>query len=214
MKNYVIPVICAVAGVAVGAIGGFLFAKSKYKKEYEEKANKEIKEYIDHYEKKHAEDIPKEETKENWKEEALKNFPKDEWMKAVGTNREMRTNYNKKAKDLYDKSTEEEPEVSYSLEKDEEENGDDPDWEHEEFDDPYLITPDEHYEVCDKWEQVEMNWNAESGVLSDVDGNIYPYPEDTCGFENLQHFVDHPDSGYFIRNERDGVDYSINLVDY
>ena len=45
MKKAMVPVICAVTGVA-GFVGGFIFAKSKYKKMYEEKADAEIAKHI------------------------------------------------------------------------------------------------------------------------------------------------------------------------
>ena len=211
MNKIIIPAICAVAGVAVGAVGGFFFAKAKYEKAYQDRANDEIKEFIKHYEEKNPPVVSKGEDdhndiSDNWKQEAVKDFPKEEWEKSIRRAGDERVDYRKKVKENYDKSKDEEkPETEYKMESESD------DWDRQEFDDPYLITPDEHYEAASDWEMIELEWDIDKYILSDIDGNIYPYPDETIGMENLRHVEDHPDQDNFVRNERDGVDYRISL---
>lgn len=228
MNKYILPAICAVAGMAAGAVGGFFFAKARYKSVYEKQANEEMKEFIKHYEEKNPPIVSKGEDdhndiSDNWKKEAVQDFPKEAWEKAVRNAEPVRNKYYKVAKDNYDKSKDEEkpkaseakpeyeknPDVEYSMESDE---GPD-NWDRREFDDPYLITADEHYQEQNDWESIELQWDPDSMVLSDLDGNIYPYPAETIGMENLRYAEDHADSEIYVRNERDDCDYLITIKD-
>lgn len=217
MNKYIVPAICAVAGAALGAVGGFIFAKSKYKKAYEQKANDEIKEFINHYEEKNPPIVSKGEDdhndiSDNWKKEVAEEFPKEAWEKAILHQGEVRNEYYKRAKQ-YDKASdakpeyEKNPDVEYSMESDEEPDS----WDRREFDDPYLITADEHYTQAGDWETTELIWDPESMVLADIDGNIFNYPAETVGMDNLRHAELHPDSETYVRNERDDCDYLITI---
>ena len=215
MNKYIVPAICAVAGAAIGAVGGFIFAKSKYKKAYEDKVNEETKAFIKHYEEKNPPIVSKGEDdhnpiSDNWKQEVAKDFPKEAWESAVKSAGEVRNKYYKAA-EQYDKSKKEEkPEsgdISYSIESTEEPDS----WDRREFDDPYLITPNEHYSEQEDWETTELVWDPESMTLADIDGNIFNYPAETVGMENLRYAEDHPDSETFVRNERDDCDYLITI---
>lgn len=218
MNKYIIPAICAVAGVAIGAVGGFFFAKAKYKKIYEAESNKEIKEFIKHYEEKYPPVVCKGEDdhndiSDNWKKEAAQDFPKEAWENAVKSSGEYRNKYYKKASDLYDKSKDEEKsETTYSITSDEDDGTPDT-WDRREFDDPYLITADEHYSQQNDWETIELQWDPDSMTLSDLDGNIYNYPAETIGMDNLRYAEDHADSEVYIRNERDDCDYLVTIRD-
>ena len=91
MKKAVVPVICAVTGVA-GFVGGFIFAKSKYKKMYEEKADAEIAKFIKKDQKMNDEGTPVDTKKA---EEIVKDSPEtaELWSKSFKEKQERHKEY-------------------------------------------------------------------------------------------------------------------------
>lgn len=76
--NVMVPVICAVAGAAAGFVGGFIFAKAKYKKVYEEKADEEIAKFM----KGQMMNVEGKKPTPDEAKEIAKDFPAEAWSKA------------------------------------------------------------------------------------------------------------------------------------
>ena len=222
-KNVVIPAVCAVAGVAAGFIGGFFFAKAKYKKVYEEKYEKDIFESKKKEAKTAIDDghTPSEEETEK----IVKGFPTELWTESFKKDQEKKKEYkNILRTEEYNDEVVNDSEVfdnakfeakNYARCK-------------EEFDDKLktfseysgiseealmqgsvrIVTDDEYYETTHECEPTELQWDPMSSILRSIDGDILE-PEITFGedWEEIVHRIE-------AREENETWVYDERLEEY
>lgn len=195
MNKCLIPAVCAVAGVAAGFVGGFIFAKAKYKKLYEEKYEKEKFESKKKEAKAAIDDGHM--TSEEEAEKIAKGFPTELWTESFKKEHEKKKEYkNILRTEEYNDEIVDDSEVfdnakfeakNYSRCK-------------EEFDDKLktfseysgiseealmqgsvrIISDDEYYETTHECEPTELQWDPMSSILRSIDGDILE-PEITFG---------------------------------
>ena len=199
-KNVVIPAVCAVAGVAAGFVGGFFFAKAKYKKVYEEKYEKDIYQL----KKKEAKATASEEPHDTTEDEAKKiaeGFPSELWTEQFKKDQEKRKEYkNLVRKEQYildDDDNDVDKSEVFDNDKFEKKNYSRCKQEFEDKLDTFseysgiskaalmqgsvrIISDDDYYASTHDAEPTELQWDSVSCVLNDIDGNILE-PEITFG---------------------------------
>lgn len=225
MTNKVlIPAVCAVAGVAAGFVGGFIFAKAKYKKFYENKYDNDI------YAMKKKEAKADAELHATTEEEAKKineSFPSELWTEQFKKDQEKRKDYkNLVRKEGYipDDDKEENPEV-FNAAKFDRENYSKCEEEFKERvklfseysgiseealmqGEVRIISEEEYYEGTHESEPTELEWDMRAHLLTGVDGDIYE-PQVTFGddWEKIIELIEelrtrNPESDVWIYDER------------
>lgn len=183
------------AGMAVGSVSTWCFAKKKY----ERIANEEIESVKERFSYKKDTKEPKDESEE----EQVHDFETASKQAAVARekpsvseyakklNSEGYTNYSSPKKDDTEKVIEEEDDTLV-------------DKEH-----PYIITPEEFGQFAD-YDQISLTYFADH-VLADENDEPLEDIEGAVGFESLAHFGEYEDDSVHVRNERLKVDYEILL---
>ena len=198
-NNVIIPAICAVAGVTVGFVGGFIFAKAKDKKLYEDKYEKDIFEMKKKEAKAAIDDghTPSEEEAKN----IAKDFPTELWTESFKKDQQKRKDYkNLVRKEQYildDDDNEVDKSEVFDNDKFESDNLARC---KEEFEDRVrlyseysgisveallegevrIISEDEYYETTHESEATELQWDKKAKILRNADGDICE-PEVTFG---------------------------------
>ena len=228
MNKNIIPAICAVAGVALGFTGGFIFAKNKYKKAYEKKVEEEMTKF---YSKNTKAPEGHETTKEE-AEEIAKDFPKELWTEAFKKDQESR----KKAREIvrqeqydWEEGFEDDPaenehprdnDVNYSdltqaFEEDLKLYSEHSGLSMSELrnNDVNIIDAEDYYERDNGQEINEIQWSPDYNELRDIDGNVLA-PEITLGRDYqdiLQYSESMPASDIFLHDERLDKYYLLSL---
>lgn len=228
MKKYIVPAVCAAVGVALGFTGGFIFAKNKYKKAYEDKVEEEMLRILKENDKTpEAHETTKEEA-----EEIAKDFPKELWTEAFKKDQEKR----KVAREIvrqegydWEEGFEDDPAES------EHPRDDGPVYTKriEEFEEDLklysehsglsqselrqggvnIIDAEDYYDRDNGEEINEIQWSPDYNELRNVDGEVL-VPEITLGKDYadiLQYAESMPASDIFIHDERLDRYYLLSL---
>ena len=232
MKKAIIPAGCAVAGIITGFVGGYFFARSKYKKQIA-KCDEEL------YAIKKKEAAMREEVEgtKPTEEEAKKiaeNFPQELWTESFKKNQEKRKDYKNlvrqegylpdddgeipEKKDVFDNESFERKNYKEAKSKFEEDLK-----LHSEYSgisedelrhcEVSIISEEEYYEETHDTEPIEMEWDPTCSVLRDVEGNILE-PEISLGDDwdmILRRVEDTPDRDTWVYDERLELYYCICL---
>lgn len=234
-RDIVIPAVCAAVGIGIGFAGGFIFAKNKYKKKYEQEAETQMFEFLKNNKVPDGEKVTPEKA-----EEIGKDFPKELWTEQFKKDQEKRKEAREivreekyyidddgnevSKKEIYDPAEYEHPEEDeerYNRCK-------------EEFNDKLdlysefsgisrsellqgtvnIIDAEDYYESeHDSDDLEEFQWNADTNELRDVDGNVVA-PEITFGPEYadiLQYCESMPASTIYLHDERLDAYYTVCL---
>lgn len=227
-----IPAGCAAAGLVAGFLGGYFFAKHKYKKAYEEKVDAEL------YEMKKREAALKAEGEKPTEKEAAeiaKDFPKEAWTESFKKSQEKRKEYKNlirnedylpdddgeipEKEDIFDNESFEKKNYEEQKNKFEEDlrlrseySGiSENDLRNLEV---IIISEEDYYESTHDSEPIEMEWDPTSSILRDVDGNILE-PEITFGEDwdtILRRIEDTPDRDTWVYDERLELYYCVCLT--
>ena len=221
--NAIVPVCCAVAGTVIGFVGGFIFAKRKYKKLYEDKYNKDIYEF----KKQHTENVDGEVPSDEKREEIAAASPKSTelWTESFKKQHEKMKEYKnivrtaeysddevfdneKLEKENYERCKQyfEDQLESYSeysgISKDVLRNSD-----------VRVISEEEYFDETHDSEILELQWDPYGTILRDTDGEFLE-PEITFGEEwkdIISEAENHPDQITYVYDERLDTYYSIEI---
>ena len=225
--NVAIPAICAVAGVAVGFIGGFFFAKAKYKKLYEEKADNEIVKYMKEHEVEGTKPTPDE------AKEIAKNFPTETWSKAFEEQQAEKKEYKNILRDEDYISEDKEPIDPAEKEHPTEDENTLYATQKEAFEEQLnlfseysgisksellsggvqIIDADEFFADKDEIDYEQYQWSPDYSELRNIDGEIM-VPEILLGpeySEILQKVEESPIEATYIHDERLDHYFSVEL---
>lgn len=234
MNKVIIPSICAVAGLGLGFAAGFIFAKKKYQKFYEDKVENDILEYIKKNEKKPEEGtVEGHKTTPEEKAEIAKEFPKQQWTDSFKKSQEER----KKSRELirqYEYDSDDVIEVEDAKEmRYKEVNKADYNKLKESFNEELdlysefsgvsksellqntveIIDDTEYYSEDHPEALEELQWSPDYNELRDVDGNVLA-PEITLGPEYtdiLRKAEETPDSEIYLQDDRLGKYYVLSI---
>lgn len=222
-SNILIPAGCAVAGVVIGFVGGFIFAKRKYKKLYEEKYDKDIYDF-----KKGLSNIEGTPVDEKKAEEIVKDSPESAelWTESFKKQQEKMKAY----KNIVREAEYDIPEDAFDNEKFEKENYERCKQYFEDQLNSYseysgiskdalldcsvrVMSEEEYYEETHNSEPLELQWDPHGTILRDEDGEILE-PEITFGNEwkeVLEYAEKRPDQITYVYDERIDNYYSLEI---
>lgn len=226
MNKYIVPAICAVAGVGIGFAGGFIFAKNKYKKKYEKEAEEAMLKFFRKNKVPEGTKPTKEEA-----EEIAKDFPKELWTEQFKKDQEKRkeaANIIRERKyddpDIYDPADYEHPEedeARYSRCKEDFNEKLDLYSEYSGISKSELlqggvgiIDAEDFYESDHDPDALEeLQWCPDYNELRDINGDILA-PEITLGpdfADILQYAENMPASDVWLHDERLDTYYKLSL---
>ena len=233
MKNndITVPAICAVAGIAVGFIGGFIFAKAKYKKIYEEKYDKEVFEMKKKNMK--SEIVEGEKVNPEKAKEIAKDFPSELWTEQFKKDNEKRKEYKNilRTEEYYEdeKGNEVDKAEVFDDKKFDKKNKTKREQEFEEDIQRHseyagisveelkkgsvrVISDDEYYALERDDEPVELQWSTMGSVLRDEEGEILE-PSITFGedWDEIIRRVEAREEETFVYDERLNRYYMVSL---
>ena len=224
-KNVIVPVICAVAGTAIGFAGGFIFAKAKYKKHYQDELDKATYEISKKEAAMEAKDVVGTKPTEEEAKEIAKDFPTELWTEQFKKQQHKRKDYKNLVrkegyfpdedgnevtkKDAFDEKKFDEKNYDECKQKFEEDLK-----SHAEYSGiseavlmegvVRIIPEDEYYEETHDSEPIELEWDMSCSILRDIEGNILE-PEITFGEdwdEILRRIEERPDGDTWVYDER------------
>lgn len=231
-QNALVPAICAVAGITVGFIGGFIFAKAKYKKLYEDKYEKDI---YDFKKKEAKNSVEPHKTTEEEAKKIAEEFPTELWTESFKKDQEKRKDYKNLVRDNGYLPDEEGNEIDkseiFDSKKFDKANRSKC---QQEFDDKLtmfseysgiskeallqgevrIIPEEEYYESTHDSNPSELQWSLRDNVLRDIDGNILE-PEITLGDDwdiIIRRIEERPDAETWVYDERLEEYYCISVA--
>lgn len=80
----------------------------------------------------------------------------------------------------------------------------------EEKEKPYVIPPEDFGEF-DDYEQITLNFNQDSMLLTDELGELVDNPDEIVGKDFYYHFGEYEDDSVYVRNDKMRCDYEILL---
>lgn len=233
MRNDIlIPAGCAAVGIAVGFIGGFIFAKGKYKKLYEKKYDDEIYKLKKEEAMKES-DIEGTKPTEEEAKEIAKDFPSDLWTEAFKKEQEKRKEYkNLVRKEGYAPDDKDEKKEIFNVKEFNKKNYEENKSKFEEelelraeysgisIDElrdasVRIIDEEDYYENTHDSEPIEVEWSPRDSALRDIEGNILE-PEITFGEDwdqILRRIEDRPGEDTWVYDERLDLYYCCCLED-
>lgn len=231
-SNVLVPAGCAVAGIAIGFLGGFIFAKSKYKKMYEKQYDDAMYEIKKKEASMNSTEVEGKKPTEEEAKEIAKDFPSDLWSKAFEEKQEKRKDYkNLVRKEGYFPDEEDRKDEKFDNEAFEKKNYAECKSKFEEdlkLHSEYtgisedelregevrIISEDEYYEETHDSEPVELEWDPDASVLRDIEGNILE-PEITFGEdwdEILRNIEDNAGHDTWVYDERLELFYCVCVL--
>lgn len=228
-NDIAIPAVCAVAGAAIGFIGGFIFAKAKYKKLYEDKYDKEVFELK---KKNMKSEIEGEKVDDEKAKEIAKDFPSELWTEQFKKDNEKRKEYKnivRKEQYFEDDNGEVDKSEVFDEKKFDKENKTKQETELEEDIQRYseyagisveelkkgsvrIISDDEYYETEHKDDPVELQWSTMGGILRNEDGEILE-PSITFGedWDEIVRRIETREEETFVYDERLDRYYMVSI---